>query len=313
MVPMGHWIAAILGLAASSFVRAQEDEPPGADLPSLEVAVRAGDRYIFEGELDDEAAPATGDAEVAVNRASLALVFSSQLTERLSGDLTLAGELSHYDFSNASDFLPGTGDEEPFEQTESLIATVTGAWELTDTWAIFAMGRVDSSREEDADFGDSISGGGGGGFIWKFSNELTFRLAAGVFSSLEEDEPIVVPLIGVDWKVDDRLSLRTEGLGLRITRRMTDDLDLFIVGAYEIRQFRLNDEHGPLSEGAVRDDSLPVAAGLDWRPIPQLSLRLEGGAIVYQEYEVFEDDGDDVNEINTDPSPFLAIRVTWRF
>ena len=58
---------------------------------------------------------------------------------------------------------------------------------------------------------------------------------------------------------------------------------------------------------------MPIGVGVVWTPLPGLSLVVEGGAGVWQEYEVLNERGIKRGEDETDPAPFVGVRLEYRF
>ena len=58
---------------------------------------------------------------------------------------------------------------------------------------------------------------------------------------------------------------------------------------------------------------MPVGLELAWKPIAGLTLAVEGGVAVYQEYEFLNSSGDHISDVNTEPAPYVGLRFEYTF
>jgi hypothetical protein len=138
---------------------------------------------------------------------------------------------------------------------------------------------------------------------------LTFGI---IVKTRLEDDALIVPLLGLRWSINERLTLATEGHGARLSATLSDEFTFSIFGRYEIRDFRL-DEDAALAIGIVQDTRLPLGAALEWRPTPRVSITLSAGVILEQEYTFLNENGDELADDRTGAAPFVGIRGEWKF
>lgn len=271
---------------------------------TLSIGGRA--QHAFQADLDDSA------GEVSVTRAGADVALLIPIGEKFKLSTGLDFEASFYDWDSPDDVVPGSGSSDPWDEIYTVTLSLTGTYILDDKWSIFGGGFVSSSGESGADFGDTITGGGFVGVGYAFGPELTVQGGIGARSRLEDDAR-VFPVIGVQWKISEQFNLRTEGPGLRITYAANDQWSFYLRGAYEMREFRLADDNRTVPDGVVEDQSVPIGFGVEWRPTGGLSIGLEAGAIVWQEYDIQSRSGRTLNEIETDPTPYIGLRLDYRF
>jgi len=271
---------------------------------TLSIGGRA--QHAFQADLDDSA------GEVGVTRAGADVALLIPVGDKLRISTGLDFEASFYDWDSPDDVVPGSGSRDPWDEIYSVTLSLSATYLLDDKWSLFGGGFVNSSGESGADFSDTITGGGFLGVGYSFTPDLTIQGGIGVRTRLEDDERIF-PVIGVQWKIDEQFSLRTEGPGLRVTYAASDEWSFYLRGAYEDREFRLADDNSTVRDGVVRDQSVPIGLGVEWRPTGGLSVGLEAGAIVWQEYDIQSSSGRTLNEIETDPTPYIGLRVDYRF
>jgi hypothetical protein len=262
-----------------------------------------GGQHAFAADLDNA-------GEVSVTRAEGDLTLAFRPAEKLRMTVGIEGEGSFYDFDGATGIIAGTDD--PWDELYQANLNTTMLYTLDDRWSILGAAFVGAGFESGADLGESISGGGLVGAGYAFSPSFTLRFGGGVRTQLEDDVQFI-PVLDFDWKISEKLSLRTQGLGLRFTAKLSDEFAVYMGGSYESRQYRLDEDRDLLPSGVVRDRSVPIGVGVVWTPLPGLSLVVEGGAVVWQEYEVLNERGIKRGEDETDPAPFVGVRLEYRF
>ncbi|MBI1190535.1 MAG: hypothetical protein GC200_07650 [Tepidisphaera sp.] len=238
------------------------------------------------------------------------------IEERRAVGFSFTGEYSNYDFSNASGF-PGSAADGPWKDVTILTVEVNYVAPIKEKWSYFVGLSGDASYERGADFDKSLTLSGAGGVAYQVSDDLRlgFGLAAG---SRLEDDPYVVPIVTVDWQIDEKWSLSSSpGFGSRtagveLTYAVTEDLKVGLAAGFEDREFRL-DRNGPIPSGVGRDYRLPVAVTAHWRVDPQVELSLGVGANVWGQVRAENSNGDRITEEDLGPGFFVGGRASFRF
>ncbi len=278
--------------------------PPGALPPRITYTLRAGGDLTFNTGYDD----ASGDVSIA---RGTALVGVSRLIDT-SGlvNLTFQTEQSRYDFDNTTALIPGTAD--PMDVGATYEATLSYAKQENMRWSWNIGGTVGVSGERGADVSDSFIWSVFGGVRQNFSEN--FNASLGLFvSSRIEDNPLVLPGILFEWKIDERWSLYNDrGAGGTLEYAYDDTLSFTFDGGWESRDYRLDDD-SPLPSGVFRDSRVPLALGTLWKPDQQLEIRARAGAHFFQEFETLNSSGKKVADIESDPSLFITLSVEYRF
>jgi hypothetical protein len=297
---------------------AQEDRPVGGPVQQaateaspkegggVSVEIRARGSFTFSADIDDT------DGDVQIGRAGFGINLGFQPWERARLSLGLDEEVSWYLFDNATGIIPSSpADGDPFELALTTTFSPRLSVQHDQHWAWFVGGIIQVSGEPDADIGDSATYGGFAGARYAFSENfgLSFGFAA---KSRLEDDAIVIPLIGLDWKINERVTVATEGTFGFITVKLADEWNAVVSGGWELRDYRLDDD-AILPDGVVSDSRVPIGLAFEWKPSPNTTLSIGGGVVVWQEFEFRDNDGDDVSETNTDPAPFIGVSATFRF
>src|SRR6185503_14228688 len=148
-------------------------------------------------------------------------------------------EASWYLFDNATGLVPGTSD--PFENVYRTTIRPMFSTQHDRQWSWFVGAILDFAGEADADLGDSFTYGAFGGARYAVSENFSLSFGIGGKSRLEE-RALFIPVIGFEWKVNDRVTVSADfDTGVRVSAKMTDTLTAAIVGSWELREYRLDD------------------------------------------------------------------------
>jgi len=270
---------------------------------SFEIAPRT--QYTFRADLDDS------PGSVAVWRGGAAFSLSAPWGDRANFQFTADAEASSYDFNGATGLIAGT--DSPISDAYRIRLIPALAYRCSERWAVLGGGLIEFAGEGGADVGDSTTFGGYVGARYAFSEK--FALTFGVQGkSRLEDSAIFLPILGFEWHITDKVTLSTDspGVGLRLAAAIDEHWTFVLSGAWELREYRLEDG-SPLPDGVMRDDRAPIGASIEWRPNPHITVALSGGAVVWQRYRFDDQNGDRVSEDNTDPAPFIGISARFDF
>ncbi len=265
--------------------------------------------YQHEFDTDIEGSDASFDVNRFGGGFGAAFTISDELTLRAGFDYSY----NDYSFDEADTLIPGVTGNDPFDafHTVSLVGGLD--YRLDEKWTISGTGFVRYEGEEGVDLDDALIGGGLGFFTYRFNEDLTLGFGVGASSRLEDDA-WVVPYLFVRWQIDEQWQLRSDGLGARLSWSPSPEYEVFLRGRYVRDEWRLDDDRGAASEGVFRDDRVPVGLGIDWRPIPTLTITGEVSVMVYRELEFLNDNGRTVSEEEIDEiMPAVGFSVVWRF
>jgi hypothetical protein len=312
-LPIACFLAVPIG---SAF--AQQDQPSGgpvqqaASVPAQKEAggvsfeLRTRGSFTFSADIDDT------DGEVEIARAGFGASVGFHPWERAQISLGVDEEVSWYLFDNATRIIPtapGAGD--PFELVLSTTFSPRLSVQQDEHWGWFVGGIIQFSGEADVHVDDAATFGGYAGARYSFSENfgLSFGFAA---KSRLEDDAIVIPLVGLDWNVNDRVTISTDGTVGSIHVKLDDQWAAVLSGGWELRDYRL-DSDSPLPDGVVSDSRVPIGLSFEWKPSANVTLSIGGGAVVWQEFQFRDNDGNDISETNTDPAPFVSLSAHFNF
>lgn len=171
--------------------------------------------------------------------------------------------------------------------------------------------QIGLAGEDNASVGDAVVVGSA--LAVRVKADERFSLLAGLAGvSRFEDSPWILPYVGFDWQITERLRLLVEAAEIHADLELTDDLTIGALAVYDFRQYRLND-NGPLNGGAFRDEEIRAGGRLDWRVGDDVSLELEAGQILWRETSYFDGDAGFLGESEPSSSPYLQLGFSMSF
>lgn len=274
-----------------------------AEAPGLSISLTPAARYQFRAALDD--------SKFDVLRYGGEIAVFAPLTEKLSTAVSLRIEESRYTWKDFGRTIAGV--DRPIRDGLMLTLSPTVSYEIDDRWSITVGAIVMFAAGDGADLGKSGTYGGFASAKYKFSD--VFSLSAGLLASSRlEENPLVFPLIGLEWQIDQQWRIETTGLGLRGSYKASDRWTLFGDAGYEFREYRLADDvPGGLRGGVMRDNAAILAVGTQWKPSRPISLELGAGVALSGSTRFENASGDLIRKASADPAPFVALSLKWEF
>ena len=239
--------------------------------------------HLFESEQDN-------GGNVTRNGAALNLRHRLKLTDNTG--LTLFGgyQLSAYDFAG-SPFSPGSGGFQWDDVHEMRIVGLVD-FKIDEKWSIVAAGAVFSHVEAGADFDNGVTAGGGLGFNYRATENLTLGVLIGAMSGIE-DSVTLFPIPRVDWRfgrvwrwrIDMFSAFGGRGIGTEFSVQASDLVQLAIGVQRQFRRFRLTDHTtrnqvgAPtyVSNGVGEETSIPVFARIGFSPTANFQIDVRAG------------------------------------
>jgi len=232
---------------------------------------------------------------------------------RRSVSIAVGYDRTAYDYEGQ----PGIAPEAPWGTIHTISIGAFVRYGINRKWTLFMIPTLRTTAESGADFGDAITGGGLAGFSYRFGDRLTLGPGIGVISQIEDD-PSVFPVLFVNWRIAEKLSLETGG-GLGATRGPGLVLNwdpagkwrVFVGGRYEQTDFRLRDSGG--EQGGIGSNrEVPVFGGVIWRIQPGLQVNLIGGVELGGKLGQADAGGKILNEQSYQTAGFIGIGFRFR-
>jgi hypothetical protein len=197
------------------------------------------------------------------------------------------------------------------------IHTFSGAallhYRLDERFTIYGGALLRVSAESGADFSDAFSGGGLAGVNFKFNDAFTLGGGVAIVSQIEDD-PLVLPLITLDWRFADAwrakvgfLDVAVMGYGGAVEFQPNDQW-LFDFGVqFHKARFRIerNDDVG-------QEESAILYAQATWRFNPMIDFSGFVGVAVGGNLRLEDSSGDRITDHDYDAAAVIGLKAKFR-
>ncbi len=316
----------LLGLAIGLLVSgpgfaADDDEKSHEEMPWLETTVEAGYFHQFESDLDDDG---KFDAHGAYAKGQLAIRLTDKVRIRTVGTYHGAG----YEFDD-----PPTIAGSAFKPWNTIhVARLNPMLdvEITERWRVFGGPLIEASLENGADLTNGLKPGGlvGAEYI-VLPDQLTVGLGLIGVAEIEGD-PYFQPLILIEWRPRDDLTIRAEswttrGGTLEMAYRPIDQIEIAPSITYRRERFRLKERAistsppPPVfrtgSKGIGEDRAVVPALRLSYFPeapiikeiFGKLRIDLDVSVAVAGDLTLENRNGSQIQTSSYDPAPAIGI------
>ncbi|MEJ2575380.1 MAG: hypothetical protein P8106_01525 [Gammaproteobacteria bacterium] len=213
-----------------------------------------------------------------------------------------------YDFSGSSGF----GAAQPWGTLQEFRISAPVRYLAGPDWSFFGVPSLRFNTESGVSLNDGRNGGLLAGAAYRVSDSLTIGPGLGVFSEIEDDTSFF-PILLIDWKITETLSLETgggfaasRGPGLQLNWRHSPQWQFSFGGRYESARYRL-DGDGAAPDGVGEYTSVPLYLQARYNISDAASIGFVGGAEVEGELKLESDSGRSLQSSELDPVPFLGI------
>ena len=268
---------------------------------------RAGYLHQFQTSLDD-------GGHVTKDTLYAQLLIGGQISESFFAGLFAVYVYDNYDFDGTG----GLAGLDPWDGIHSVRLAGAMRWRLNDSWTLFGLPTVRYQGESGAEFEDSLAGGIIAGASKRFSDRLSIGPGFGYLSQLEDDAEIF-PILLVDWKITDCLTLKTGGgvgasvgPGVALRWDINDCWFTTLETRYERVRFRL-DENGD-SNGGIGDDlSYPVYLSLTHVANENFRVSVTTGVKFNSEMTLEDSSGDRISKTDTSDAFVAGFSLFYSF
>ena len=247
-------------------------------------------------DLDD-----SSGGDLGVYSAAASIKFQGEKNKVDFLDLETGFEYRQYDFSSKN---------APFRSMQLVYGRAFYTHMFNRQWSAFALCIGNFGAESSASLADGgrILAGLGAGYA--FNENLRIGLGAAAVSRLECDM-IPIPIGFIDWKITDRLSLRTFSGGALVYDFFGDGTLLVNFSCeYVNSEFRLTKYKG--LGRSVQDSYMSVALGATYNITPNFYVSGSIGGNFFRELE-FRMDGVGQGDIDIDSAPVFYIHIGAKF
>jgi hypothetical protein len=153
----------------------------------------------------------------------------------------------------------------------------------------------------------------GGGLVmagYRFSPTLKIGLG-GLYLTRQNEDPLVVPALGLDWQVAPQFNIKLYGLDLKAEYELSKAWSVYLRGEFDPNGATLQSRPGTEAD-SFDDQGFRAAGGLTWTPCASFSLSLEGG-VAFHEYTLRSDREEVLAKDRLDPAPFVGVSARLSF
>jgi len=257
----------------------------------------------------DQFTSSYGEASVHIARVGANLDHTYPINDRLKFGATLKFEDSVYDFNDFKHESPGV--KTPIDNAWLWRLTPNLTYVANEHWIFQGGALLQSSSQVGADFGDTLTYGAYGLVMYRVNENLTIGGGAAYYTLLEDGSSLL-PLLSIEWKINDQWRFTGRGTEARISYFPQPQVSVYVAGSYDTREYRL-EESAPYSNGVLTDDSVPVRLGCQWTPTDQLTIAGEVGAIISQTLTFDDSKGHRIVKDDVDPTVFIGLQFSYKF
>jgi hypothetical protein len=251
---------------------------------------------------------------VGVSRYGAELRLNYHLTDEDDLQLRFQYQRDDWNFSGTT----GLGNDDPWD----LVTTTDIALQWTHQWKektqLFGGPIIKWSEDSGASQSNSKVFGGMFGIAHVYSDTLVLGGGVGFIETLGDDDRFF-PIIVLDWKIKDRLTLRSDlmtrfgnRIGVELVWTPRDDWSLGAGLSYDYSRFRLDDV-GIAPGGVGEATSLPLTLRASYHPSDNVDITIFGGVVFGGELSVYESTGLMMQTESYDSAGAVGILARIRF
>ena len=266
---------------------------------------------VFTHQLDTDL---DGGGEVSLTSFDIEPTLTWTIDDATSWSFSFGYGLDQYDFGGTG----GLAGMYPWGDITHLSLGASIRRKLDDSWTLFGGPSLRIAAEDGADLDSGLTGGGFIGAGYRVNDRLTIGPGLGIFSEIEDDVE-VFPVLIINWRIRDDLTLRTgsltgatRGPGLELAWKLDDSLEVALATRYDSNRFRLDDA-GPAPDGVGEDEGFALVGGVRWKPDANITLTVFGGVQLESQLTLYDRDGVELMQEDSDPQPVIGLAGSIRF
>lgn len=272
---------------------------------------------LLTGVVYDGASDTNGSAgELRTVRLPVQFNYSAPIDRQNILGISLNQTSNFYDFQPFSEF-PGSGD--PLDYALAANVGVSLVHIVDRQLSLIAAANIGFAAEIDAEFEDSLVGGGFLGARYQVNQDLNIGANLVVQTRFEEDL-IVFPIPTVDWRFADYWDLKVGTLnqlpgtvtgGFAVTHDLTETVDVGGFAGLAFREFRLADDNSSAPQGIFEDAAVPVGTFVSYEYSPNVNIVGSVQAVVWREVNLRNRAGNNIADVELQPTlaATLAVRI----
>lgn len=255
-----------------------------------------------------------GSGDLSITRGFLSAGMGYAWSRDSSVSVSLGIGTADYDFSSGT-LIDG---RKPWGRVRDYRLSVPVRFAPTEKMSVIVIPSIRTHAESGASLRDGRTEGILGGFSWKFSDTLSIGPGFGWFSDVG-DESNVFPILLVDWKITQSLSLSTgrglaasQGPGLSLNYELDRKWTLGLMARYEKTRFSLKQRENR-SAGVGEDSSMPLYMVASYSPWPMTSMTALAGVDIGGTMSLEDGQGQRLAKTDIDTAIVFGVTFQSRF
>jgi len=255
-----------------------------------------------------------GPGDVSITRSFIGGGLGYAWDRDTTASVSIGVGSTDYDFSSDA-LIEG---RKPWGRVEEYRLSVPVRFSPTENMSAIVIPSIRTYGESGTSASDGRTEGVLGGFSWKFSDTLSIGPGVGWFSDLG-DETNIFPIVLVDWKITNSLSLSTgrglaasQGPGLSLNYEMNQKWTLGLTARYEKTRFALEEREGRTAQ-IGEDSSTPLLLVANFSPWPMTSITALAGIEIGGSMALEDGKGREIAETDVDTAMVVGFAFQSRF
>lgn len=271
---------------------------------------------------------AHGDTKGSVSelRSGFSLVHPMMLKNDATASLMMSFYRNDYEWKGEETLNPGNS-EEPWDTLYSVRIGAGYEKMMNQRWGYFGGVGFGASWEKAAD--NSLSGNIAAGFVFKKSEKLELKFGAGIFShasggsvGANDNMPLfddtlrtgVMPFLGIAWnKNGDGLSAELGYDKIEAAYRFNRMLSIACNFGIEGGEYLLSDDNPVYPDGYVGMSGFSTGVSATLGLPPGIRLTLGAGYVYDRKWEIFDEDGNEVDQLDIDNIMMYRLNLMYAF
>lgn len=255
-----------------------------------------------------------GPGDVSITRGFLEGGLTYAWDRDTTASVSIGVGKTDYDFSSDA-LIQGSA---PWRSIDAYRLSLPVRFSPTEKMRAIVIPSIRSYAESGASTSDGRTQGLLGGFSWKFSDTLSIGPGVGWFSDLG-GESNVFPIVLVDWKITDSLSLSTgrglaasQGPGLSLNFTANQKWQFGLTARSEKTRFALQERAGRNAQ-IGEDSSTPLLMVANYSPWPMTSITALAGIEFAGAMSLEDGDGRKIADTDMDTAMVFGVAFQSRF
>jgi hypothetical protein len=256
------------------------------------------------------------NTDVTTFRTTATGEISFPITKKYFAGVSTSVGTTNTNFSGDSHFIDsGKSSGDPWNDLYEFSLRFRSHYLINDRWGVMLASWMVSRYEDGAKFDDGLKGAGATAITYSFGDKFNIVGGVAVASRIVGGGVSVNPFGQFSWNIDERHTLSTSGVGLRLRSKWNKSITTHIYAQYKGRRWRLDDRNdGLVNRGSLRDRRVPIGVGLQWKFLKGWRMRGDLGLIAYRQLKTTDDDGDSFDTVTSDaPGVFGSLLLQTRF